>query len=918
MTNENTAPNLIKKYPFLGFSTNLIEYFAVVGYEESILKEFIIPEYPKKQLISPTVLSSITSKNDYGIVDNDLIIKQIYPDNPQIIPIANPLPSPTNLIYSFCFDTYNGQSKQFYVCYAYLFYETFKGYQYHIPKAFCIISQYPFFTTFKKISENLYKIAMNSGNTNFNDNPPLEFIIYNIVNYVPSPINFNINLDIFDHDNDSDLFTSSLELKQLSGYPYVDFDLAELFNYLPLNLVIQIFIFTVLEQSMLFFSPNLEILNLVMYIMSILNYPCNDSTYFWHIVSVSRKVLEENNGENKFVGKIMASLLGIPCTYNDSINTFGFSQAHYIVDLENKKMFLRVSGDMDTEDKKELKRICNLQDYIDMILRDKKVQSFFLKKFVSILYKDLEALLKEGNPNFTTNPKNYKNPKFFEWNEEIYKRNRKIQEIFYSFYLNILMIFYQDNTLSSSFDRIKKEEDEKREKKLYFLHYQESEKAAKFSKEERTFCEEFRNSVKYRIYLDNFVQDFKCMDVYKIPLIFSEEFIIIKKKDKNDTLKKHISYFDIIDKYYFNSPAEGTQIINITMNNFYSNYPEAINQILLNQKIIKRSSLFTLNKKMIKQYIHYLKNISQEELNSTFPSISIQESDNILFKEKNKILQQIEIEFIEKGLVTNRNLIFYTLIYVFSTAYSCLSFRTAMNTVHSLNQKLEKITFFIRKYIYILLLTFYKHLEHQKNPIEGCMSRQQIKMFYFILVNFIRNNYILPDEDMMNLLKLFNKQESCPLLAKTEELSEKEEIEYSSREDESFQMYPSYNFAKNGIKKAPELVNMGTKMLEDADLVIISGKKVIKPKINYILISELKTVGIYSPKKMYRIAKKLFDSFINSEELNIKKAINVDEFKGLIANLIFYEKNASKGEIDYTFLIDILFKLSEEEQQMTI
>ena len=914
MANEKPNPNLIKKYPFLGFSTNLIEYFAVVGYEESILKEFIIPQYPKHLPITPTVLSSITSKNDYGIVDNDLIIKQIYPDNPPLIPIANPLPSPSNLIYSFCFDTYNGQSKQFYVCYAYRFYETFKGYQFHTPKAFCIISQYPFFTTFKKISENLYKIAMNADLANFTETPPIEFIIYNIVNYVPSPINFNINLDIFDHDNNYEVLASSLELKQLSGYPYVDFDLAELFNYLPLNLVIQIFIFTVLEQSMLFFSPNLEILNLIMYIMSILSYPCNDSTYFWHIVSVSKKVLEENNGENKFVGKIMTSLLGIPCAYNDSINTFGFSQAHYIVDLENKKMFLRVSGDMDDEDKKELKKICNLQDYIDMILRDKKVQSFFLKKFVSILYKDLEALLREGNPNFTTNPKNYKNPKFFEWNKDIYKRNRKIQEIFYSFYLNILMIFYQDNTLSSSFDKIKKEDDEEREKKLYFLHYQESEKAAKFSKEERTFCEEFRNSVKYRIYLDNFVQDFKCMDVYKIPLIFSEEFIIIKKKDKNDTLKKYISCFDIIDKYYFNSPSEGTQIINITMNNFYSNYPEAINQILLNQKNIKRSPLFSLNKKMIKQYIHYLSNISLEELNSTFPSISIQESDNILYKEKNKILYEIEVELIEKGLVTNRNLIFYTLIYVFSTAYSCLSFRTAMNTVHSLNQKLEKITFFMRKYIYILLLTFYKHLDHEKNPIEGCMTRQQIKMFYFVFVNYIRNNYILPDEDMMNLLRQFNKQESCQLLSKTEGLSDKEEVEYYSKEDDSFQIFPSYNFARDGIKKSNDLVNLGIKELEDKDLVIKSGKIEIKPKINYLMKEKLNTVSIYSPKKMYRIAKELFDTFINSEELNIKNAINVEDFKGLITNLIFYEKNASKSEIDYSFLIDILFKLSEEEQ----
>ena len=88
----------------------------------------------------------------------------------------------------------------------------------------------------------------------------------------------------------------------------------------------------------------------------------------------------------------------------------------------------------------------------------------------------------------------------------------------------------------------------------------------------------------------------------------------------------------------------------------------------------------------------------------------------------------------------------------------------------------------------------------------------------------------------------------------------------------------------------------------------------INKKINYLMKEKLNTVSIYSPKKMYRIAKELFDTFINSEELNIKNAINVEDFKGLITNLIFYEKNASKSEIDYSFLIDILFKLSEEEQ----
>ena len=48
---------------------------------------------------------------------------------------------------------------------------------------------------------------------------------------------------------------------------------------------------------MIFFSSNLELLNMIMFIMYILNYPCNDSTFFWHIVSVSKDNFDSDNYE---------------------------------------------------------------------------------------------------------------------------------------------------------------------------------------------------------------------------------------------------------------------------------------------------------------------------------------------------------------------------------------------------------------------------------------------------------------------------------------------------------------------------------------------------------------------------------------------------------------------------------------------
>lgn len=108
--------------------------------------------------------------------------------------------------------------------------------------------------------------------------------------------------------------------------------------------------------------------------MYILNYPCNDSTYFWHIVSVSKNNLTE---ENKFVGKVMVSLLGVNANYDDSIDTFCFGRYHYIVDIDNKKIFLKESLDLSMDEKEEVDNLNNLQTYIQNIIKEKNIESYF-------------------------------------------------------------------------------------------------------------------------------------------------------------------------------------------------------------------------------------------------------------------------------------------------------------------------------------------------------------------------------------------------------------------------------------------------------------------------------------------------------------------------------------------------------------
>ena len=124
--------SLIKRFPYLSYSKNIIECFLIIGYEEKMLPEIIKENnISKVQNYSPTIISSIIGDEDYGIIDNDFIISQIFPENPEFI-LKNENNSSKeefkNIIYSFMVDSpnsSNGGKKIFYTCFAFIFNEPF-------------------------------------------------------------------------------------------------------------------------------------------------------------------------------------------------------------------------------------------------------------------------------------------------------------------------------------------------------------------------------------------------------------------------------------------------------------------------------------------------------------------------------------------------------------------------------------------------------------------------------------------------------------------------------------------------------------------------------------------------------------------------------------------------------------------------
>ena len=933
---------LIKKIPYLGYSDNLMEYFSIIGYSETFIPE-IISTYKQNHNntinininpYAPTVLSSITSKTDYGIVDNDLIITQLYPENPKIILTSEMQSEPekANVIYSFCFDSNDGKKKIFYTCFGYKFYELYKDIntevEYYIPKAFCIISQYPFFNAFFLICKNLYNLIITNTNK-----IPIEILIYNIVNYIHSPINTNLELYLFGNDSDN----SKIGLNQLTGYPNIDFDLYEIFNLLPLNLIIEVYILTFLEQSLLFFSSNLELLNTIMYIMYMFNYPCNDSTYFWHIVSVSKNNLVE---ENKYVGKIMVSLLGVNATYSDSINTFAFGNYHYIVDIDNKKLIFKESLNISFDEREDINQLNLLVSYIESIFREKNVNSNFLKQPLINLKNHLDNFLSENIINFTSNPK--KNVvSFFKDEIKNFDINRKILKFFYDCNLTLLTKFYNDNILNTSFDKIVKEEGN------IFSDIIPNNNN-NYCEEEKIFMELFRSTVKYKIYFDNFIQEFDVMEVFKIPFLFSDIFIKLKLKDSKICCD-NLDFFNIIDHLYrlTDKPAI---VDKINFNIFYQHYIENLskyfqkfyiseydndifdkNESIQKKNVINkpRNKLIILNKKIIKRYMYLLQNFyEKKEIENLFPHTNVKEDFAIKVIDRRLINQVIKNRLIDKKYISTLNFLIYSLIYVVCLTITFHPFDQMIAYLLQIQKSLKLIKFFMRDYLYTLIKSIYKYyLLNRKTRKFPEMTLTHVKMYFCILATFIRQNSIVPNEEMMIILKTFFSniifqerkelnildEENKNNINKKNEINENNEDIYKTGD---YLLFMKYCFNSKGMYKNKTVVDRAMEEYGNCIVIIKNNIKIINPQIVIRIKKYVYNCKFFSPQKLYKDVENLFEDFFDNYNLD-PSYLNIHKLRNIILNLILYGHELENEPIPIGFLINTLYILRNFEDFQT-
>ena len=1012
--------NLTKKFPFLGFSPSLIDYFLIIGYEiptkneiasdainkmiasasenkdlnpikeESSKDKENIPHLQFQTDLRPAILNSIGSDFTNAALDEELIIKYMFPNNPLTLYYENlnekvrserRKEPPTqniilylkaNKIYEFD-DAHNEKDEKLkndimFNVYGFLFWEQYyiegkdqKKFRIFFPKVFVFISQYCFFKYFSFLSQNIitrikqylpYEI-------------PLEVQLYNIVNFTPSPINsylclkFVVNKDLISlkkeytkRDDEMPRVNRKTEnkeyknknyifLNQLTGFPFLDINLSSMFLYYNLDMFIIIYIFAFLEIKCLFFSPDLDPLNNIMYILNIFQYPFMELSDLGQIYSISKEEIQDNNKiANNFI-------TGVNCSYiTKSDNKEKYLQLpeiykdYIIIDCKPTEINMFYRGDnMNKYDQSN--EIIQLYHYLKRFLNEEpvesenfletklnaligNVQTNFIKYCTSLendndkdINKTKEILFKNLNLNEKSN--DFKN----DYNE-MEESNLSIQRTFYSFNICVLEHFH---------DMMKLEENNSFDNKLtdsnikayYDINFRDEEDTSikvdkyKFTYNEydKIFFKYFRKTKKMHDYLELFVKKNKCQEIIRQSLLISEEYMNINKSFLFDN---NTDYFSIISRFYQTS----LKIRKIYFNKFYVYYSEHLTKTIFDiaqdSKVLRLKSdmksdlkkcnyLYIakeniLDNNILQRYSYILNNLGPQFINQYFPHQEFKNNGNKL----EDIGQNLFIDFLESYLIENKIYrheqvvsFIILIIYIISLKRNKYLFHFFEEIMQS---KLVAKKSCLRKYIYFILYLLDEKVKEKiklnKNYIEELLLYKEIMSTISSLNKKEPFNGYYPNGMLAIIIKNFNTYQDyyADWIKNQPEISEKNKIvieKYNKfisellEEGVDYKVFMQNNTCEDkGSIKNDVLIGIA-EALEYKGVIHTTCKTCkfkIKPNLFFIHVPNDKSSSIpfcsiiYSYKTSLKILKKILD---NNDKGNLD-----DDYFALCGNMIFY------------------------------
>ena len=1008
----------IKKYPYLGNSKNLIEYFLIVGFENSSKVEIsntlknlfssvskIENPDPENQDVPklkyhhsqnmPVVLNNISSNYSDFLINEDSIIKYLFPNKTLIFYVKQEKiePQNQNLIFylsdSNLFENYNKENNNdknnenikednhiIYNIYSYLFWELIivDNYRFFFPKVFVFISQYSYFNYFSILAQNiLFRFRKNSFEI------PLEVQLYNIVNFTISPINYDIKLDLLtcydildikrmfdpkktelikekeiDGKEKENFFKKNednhIVLPQLTGYPYFDINLSYLFSNFNFESFFTTYLFSFLEFKMIFFSPSLNFLNAIMYIIRFLSYPFIDKKDLGQIYSISKD-------DFMFGTEIHNNLIGVNCEYDEKIIIPNFYKDYFIISLNNTSINILYNReeikDINNEpaNNKSINNIMKLINYIQSTVRFEEKEKYnFIDKRIKVMHNSLYLCFRNIiNSNITFNNNNereendfFKELKLDESNYRTYNYeynkyddyNSTIIKAFYNFNLSIYEFFHDTVRLVN--DNIQENKDKYKsiEFKIKIDNYKEN----KLNEEDKIFLELFKKTTKYKQFIDLFLKENKCNELNRSSLIIAEEFMNIRKGFDNNELKDNKDYLQLIDFFYKTS----NKIKIIDFNLFYINYadnqkPDKENylakkmyNLIIDSKIIKilheaktnkgkylyRQKECILDNNILKRYAYIINNMDEKELKQNFPSLSYkQEEIKIEEIKTTDFADLLENDFLEVKFYEIKEIVvvIILIIYIISLKRNKLLFNFFPEILNiNLDRKI-----ILRKYIYLTLVVLINKIKEKKNAKENYIK--ELLIFQEILKkicdlsesnkNHISKTIYL-NERIIDIINIFNSEQKIyeellkkePSFQKENESVVKKYNEFLSNKNENLDLL------EDGVDYKVLLQNNACRdkgAIKDDVLIKISEaldyrgtiqttcktcQLKIKPNLFFVLVPIDKSgnINFYSICYLYKNALDILKIVMNGNPtLNEKNKVDKELFN-IIGNMIFY------------------------------
>ena len=588
---------LIKRYPFNGSSKFLFEKFLILGYDRLTIKKDIFTQQnmfsqqkdtqaktprgdsgfnilnskinfnpyannnsfeimtepsPLGEVCSDYSKNSITTENILDLVFPNGYIGYIYENQGHYTSARElkEIPKPQTMVFHSNPNTNEGDKKSQYG-FAYIFHEKaeHKGQIYLIPKAFCIISEFPFYSSFNSLLTQIYYLFQETVYV------PLELLLFNLIAMTPSPLNGNINLDIkaqlirehfsfpssqrggspLKNEKNSETAFSSILFPKLTCIPLIQINLKNFLKYFPPQVFFKLFLCSFFEKDLFIFSTNLEMLSQTIFVLSTLNYPLNDGNYYWSNASVSYQNLV--TGNSVFVGHSYTAMLGIHSPYSDSYLQYSNVKDHFVLDLD-KKVIEYVVNNKVTEDVKPTQNILNL---LKKVFKDKTSKSSpilfpILKKLFTKIEKE-----EKGNTHSSGYPNLYE-----EFQPE---DNKEIQEYFFTFVLEVFTVLYKGISLHSIHDSSNAFDRNRNKEVVAFYNEYSKDIEAKMSQEEKDFIFLVRSTFKFSSFVEGFVKTSNENGLYQIPFIFMDEFAnLYGKEGAIKTIE--IKYFDVMESFY--------------------------------------------------------------------------------------------------------------------------------------------------------------------------------------------------------------------------------------------------------------------------------------------------------------------------------------------------------------------------------